>query len=278
MPQAACEELKNSRMFHKLLRAILKSRNEMNVGTNYGEASAFKLDLLLKLVDIKGRDGKSTLLHFVVQEISCAVGSHLSIINNSTVTSCPKTVSDVNYCKQGVQVVSSLGVELSNVKKAAAIDSAMLSFLVTKLGNGLGKIQELVELNDPYSNDDGHGFHETMLEFLTKAENEILHIQAQESYILSSVKELTKYFDGDGDSDGDSESTKEEAHPFRIFVIVRDFLTILDHVCREIGKINEQNIVAEQNLPVNQTSERAFSNYSAPSPGCSDDVESSFSC
>ena len=41
----------------------------MNVGTNRGEAKAFKLDTLLKLVDVKGTDGKTTLLHFVVHEI-----------------------------------------------------------------------------------------------------------------------------------------------------------------------------------------------------------------
>ena len=34
----------------------------MNVGTNRGDAHAFKLDTLLKLVDIKGADGKTTLL------------------------------------------------------------------------------------------------------------------------------------------------------------------------------------------------------------------------
>jgi hypothetical protein len=41
----------------------------MNVGTNWGQAKAFKLDSLLKLADGKGTDGKTTLLHFVVQEI-----------------------------------------------------------------------------------------------------------------------------------------------------------------------------------------------------------------
>ena len=41
----------------------------MNVGTFRGGAQAFKLDTLLKLSDVKGTDGKTTLLHFVVQEI-----------------------------------------------------------------------------------------------------------------------------------------------------------------------------------------------------------------
>ncbi|KAJ0027939.1 hypothetical protein Pint_36000 [Pistacia integerrima] len=50
----------------------------MNVGTNRSDAHAFKLDTLLKLVDVKGVDGKTTLLHFVVQEIIRTEGAHLS--------------------------------------------------------------------------------------------------------------------------------------------------------------------------------------------------------
>ncbi|GMP90103.1 hypothetical protein CsSME_00041377 [Camellia sinensis var. sinensis] len=46
--EAACEELRSSRMFLKLLEAVLKTGNRMNVGTNRGDAHAFKLDTLLK--------------------------------------------------------------------------------------------------------------------------------------------------------------------------------------------------------------------------------------
>ena len=48
----------------KLLEAILKTGNMMNVGTSRGDAHVLKLDTLLELAD-----GKTTLLHFVVQEI-----------------------------------------------------------------------------------------------------------------------------------------------------------------------------------------------------------------
>ncbi|KAF9679261.1 hypothetical protein SADUNF_Sadunf07G0121600 [Salix dunnii] len=75
--EAVCQELRNSRMFLKLLEAVLKTGNRMNVGTNRGDAHAFKLDTLLKLVDIKGTDGKTTLLHVVVQEIFRLEGSWL---------------------------------------------------------------------------------------------------------------------------------------------------------------------------------------------------------
>lgn len=67
--QIACGKLKNSRVFLKLLEAVLKTGNRMNDGTYRGGAQAFKLDTLLKLADVRGTDGKTTLLHFVVQEI-----------------------------------------------------------------------------------------------------------------------------------------------------------------------------------------------------------------
>jgi len=67
--QVACKELRNSRLFLKLLEAVLKTGNRMNDGTFRGGAQAFKLDTLLKLSDVKGKDGKTTLLNFVVQEI-----------------------------------------------------------------------------------------------------------------------------------------------------------------------------------------------------------------
>jgi hypothetical protein len=50
--KAASEELNYSRLFLKLLEAVLRTGNRMNVGTNRGDAKAFRLDTLLKPVDI----------------------------------------------------------------------------------------------------------------------------------------------------------------------------------------------------------------------------------
>ncbi|KAA8543592.1 hypothetical protein F0562_021662 [Nyssa sinensis] len=113
--EAACEELRSCRMFLKLLEAVLKTGNRMNVGTNRGDAHAFKLDTLLKLADVKGADGKTTLLHFVVQEIIRSEGARISGANqnpNSTY------IDDAKCRKVGLQVVSGLSSELTNVKKA----------------------------------------------------------------------------------------------------------------------------------------------------------------
>ncbi|MFS7894140.1 putative formin, FH2 domain-containing protein [Helianthus anomalus] len=50
--EAACVELKKSQLFLKLLEAVLKTGNRMNVRTFRGSATAFKLDTLLKLSDV----------------------------------------------------------------------------------------------------------------------------------------------------------------------------------------------------------------------------------
>ena len=203
--QAACEELRNSRMFLKLLEAVLKTGNRMNVGTNRGDAHAFKLDTLLKLVDVKGADGKTTLLHFVVQEIIRSEGARLSSANQNHSTS---VNDDVKCRKLGLQVVSGLSSELANVKKAAAMDSEVLNSDVLKLSKGIGNIAEVVRSIEAAGSEGGSSqkFSESMSGFMKMVE-ELIRIQAQESVALTLVKEITEYFHGN--------SVKEEAYPFR---------------------------------------------------------------
>ncbi|XP_021291679.1 formin-like protein 2 [Herrania umbratica] len=272
--EAACGELRNSRMFLKLLEAVLKTGNRMNVGTNRGDAHAFKLDTLLKLVDVKGTDGKTTLLHFVVQEIIRAEGSHLSGANQNLKAEKIQRSDiqdDVEFRKLGLLVVSGLSGELTNVKKAAAMDSDVLSIEVAKLASGIPKIREVIKLNEEIAlKDSRRKFSESMNEFLKKTEEEIVRIQTQERVALSMVKEITEYFHGN--------SAKEEAHPFRIFMVVRDFLSILDQVCKEVAKVNERTIYSSVRPLPNPTHLPVFPGLNVRQHyGSSDDESSSSS-
>ncbi|KAE8671466.1 Formin-like protein 1 [Hibiscus syriacus] len=230
--EEASEELKNSRLFLKLLEAVLRTGNRMNDGTNRGDAKAFKLDTLLKLVDIKGTDGKTTLLHFVVQEIIRSEGAGTNYANGNPENKMPSSIKEDDFRKQGLQVVAGLSRDLGNVKKAAGMDSDVLSSYVSKLEMGLEKVRLVLQYGKP---DMQGNFFNSMRMFLKEAEEEISKIKTDERKVLLQVKEVTDYFHGN--------AAKEEAHPFRIFMIVRDFLSILDHVCKEVGQMQDRTMV-----------------------------------
>lgn len=266
--EAACGELRTSRMFLKLLEAVLKTGNRMNVGTNRGDAHAFKLDTLLKLVDVKGTDGKTTLLHFVVQEIIRLEGSRIS---GAKAEGNPRSSfqDDVEFRKLGLQVVSGLSGELSHVKKAAAMDSDVLTSEVVKLASGLEKIAEVLKLNEALPLKESRSkFSDSLTTFLKRAEVEIRRIQDQEKLALSMVRELTEYFHGN--------SGKEGTHRFRIFPVVKDFLSVLDNVCKDVGKINERTIYSSvRPMPMKEAMPPVFPVFSGERRDGSSDEESS---
>ncbi|CAL9115910.1 unnamed protein product [Musa textilis] len=227
--EAACEDLRSSRLFRKLLEAVLRTGNRMNVGTNRGQAKAFKLDTLLKLADVGGTDGKTTLLHFVLQEIIRSEGSG----TEPTTESLSDKVREEQFKKQGLKVVAGLSSELGNVRKAAGMDSDVISGYVSKLEIGLEKIRSVLELAKSCTQ--GMNFYESLKKFLEEAEREIDRVKVEEKRVMSLVKETTEYFHGN--------AAKEEAHPLRIFTVVRDFLAVLDNVCKEAGRLHERTVV-----------------------------------
>ncbi|GJN36407.1 hypothetical protein PR202_gb25264 [Eleusine coracana subsp. coracana] len=144
---------------------------------------------------------------------------------------------DIECRKHGIQVVSKLAAELTNTKKAASIDITRLSRTVSDLGVGLGKIHDVLRLNSIVTSvESARRFHNSMSTFLRQAEEEILKIQSQESTCLSSVRDMAEYFHGDSASD--------EARMFRIFASVREFLAMLDRICKEAGVMDSHCVGA----------------------------------
>ncbi|OIT04095.1 PREDICTED: formin-like protein 11 [Nicotiana attenuata] len=237
MLEEACKELRSSRLFLKLLEAVLKTGNRMNIGTIRGGARAFKLDALLKLSDVKGTDGKTTLLHFVVQEIIRSEGLKVSqsIMGKIDQKRKNKTVQDreEDYKRMGLDLVSGLGTELCNVKKTATMDLDVIASSVSNLSEGMNKIKALVTNDLPAVEKNGGNFVHSMTAFLNYAERKLRELQEDENRVLLRVREVTEYFHGN--------VSKEESNPLRIFVIVRDFLGVLDHVCKELRSSKTPN-------------------------------------
>ena len=139
----------------------------MNVGTSRGGARAFKLDTPLKLAHVKGTDGKTTLLHFVVQEIILSEGIRVSDSQENT----SKTVeeSEEDYRRLGLDRVSALSTELDNVKKTATIDLNVLASSISNLSGGLAKLQHLVH-KDLCLDEQNGNFVNSMQSFINYAE------------------------------------------------------------------------------------------------------------
>ncbi|KAL8033638.1 hypothetical protein ABFX02_13G172600 [Erythranthe guttata] len=232
--EAACTELRKSRLFLKLLEAVLKTGNRMNDGTFRGGAQAFKLDTLLKLADVKGTDGKTTLLHFVVEEIIRSEGiraaraakekkGSMSSIKSDDSLEDSDQDSEDHLRNLGLQVVSSLGNELENVRKAAILDTDSITGTVSKLGHALVKARDFLN-SDMKNVPEENGFHQILKNFVQNSEVDVRWSLEEEKRIMALVKNTADYFHG--------HSGKDEG--LRLFVIVRDFLIILDKVCKEV--------------------------------------------
>ncbi|XP_047149023.1 formin-like protein 5 [Vigna umbellata] len=230
--EVASNDLRKSRLFLKLLEAVLKTGNRMNDGTYRGRAQAFRLDTLLKLSDVKGTDGKTTLLHFVVEEIIRSEGIRaarnerasrsISSVNTSD-ESDEGEESEEHYRSVGLQVVSSLGAELEAVKKAALIDGDALTTTVSKLGHSLVKTQNFLDTEMKNIAEESE-FQNSMEQFMVNARKEVMWMVEEEKRIMALVKSTADYFHGNAGKD----------EGLRLFLIVRDFLIILDKVCKEV--------------------------------------------
>ncbi|XP_076912458.1 formin-like protein 11 [Bidens hawaiensis] len=229
--EEACKELRSSRLFLKLLEAVLKTGNRMNVGTIRGGAKAFKLDALLKLADVKGTDGKTTLLHFVVQEIVRSEGVRVSesIIGKINQKGPQRNIQEreEEYRNMGLELVAGLGTELCNVKKTATIDFDVIVSSVSNLSQGMDRMQRLVN-QDLLQKENTCSFGESMKSFMNYAVKHLKELEEDECKVLELVKEITEYFHGN--------MSKDDTNPLRIFVTVRDFLAMLDLVCRELRR------------------------------------------
>ncbi|KAJ4973765.1 hypothetical protein NE237_006939 [Protea cynaroides] len=244
--ESACKELRGQGLFLKLLEAVLKAGNRMNAGTDRGDAQGFNLTALRKLSDVKSTDGKTTLLHFVVEEVVRSEGKRCMInrnhsLNRNNSRSSNKSVESAGakeerereYVKLGLPVVGGLSVEFSNVKKAAGIDYNSLDKVCPALKSRVTEIRQFLGRS---SMRDGGGFLRDMKRFLDAAEEELKVVEDEQTTVMELVKRTTRFYRSGAKGEG--------APPLQLFEIIKDFLEMVDQACVDIARNQQKKKVA----------------------------------
>lgn len=163
---AACEEVKKSGKFKKVLEVVLALGNYLNGGSFRGGAYGFKLDALTKLRyfvispsgskhapyltdarrDTKSAEGDSTLLHYLVD-----------LVGN-------KYPEALNW-----------GRELKHVPPAARVSLSTVQSNVAQLVQGFKQIEREIPLS---SEDPSDPFRSSMTEFFEKKKEECDQLEA----------------------------------------------------------------------------------------------------
>ncbi|KAL1780911.1 diaphanous-like 3 isoform X1 [Sigmodon hispidus] len=153
----ACEEIKKSKSFSKLLELVLLMGNYMNAGSRNAQTFGFDLSSLCKLKDIKSADQKTTLLHFLV-----------------------------DICEEKHPDILHFVSDLEHLDKASKVSVEMLERSLKQMGRQLQQLEKDLETFPPP--EDSHD------KFVIKM-SQIFVISAKEQYeklskLLSSMTEL----------------------------------------------------------------------------------------
>ncbi|KAM7471353.1 hypothetical protein LguiA_009536 [Lonicera macranthoides] len=247
--ELGCKELRARGIFLKLLEAILKAGNRMNAGTARGNAQGFNLSALRKLSYVKSTDGKTTLLHFVVEQVIRSEGKRCVINRNHQLgrsnsqdsqksdeesdSHTSKEERDKEYLMLGLPVLGGLSTEFSNVKKAANIDCDSFFNMCPSLTAHVGEIRELVTR---CSNGERGGFVREMKGFLQECDEELKVVREEQTRVMEFVRRTTEFYQAGASKD-------KGAHALQIFIFVKDFLDTVDQVCIDITRKTQRSNV-----------------------------------
>ncbi|XWS51036.1 hypothetical protein CRYUN_Cryun12cG0141800 [Craigia yunnanensis] len=246
--ELACKELRSRGLLLKLLEAILKAGNRMNAGTARGNALGFNLSALQKLSDVKSTDGKTTLLHFVVEQVARSEGRRHVINRNNSFgrSNSQRNNADANsdnlipeekdreYLMLGLPALGALGSEFSNVKTAATVE---YESFINMCSNLTSRVEEIKQLVTFCGNSEKTGFVMEMKGFLEECEDELKVVREEQVRVMELVKRTTEYYQAGA-------SKERGANPLHLFVIVKDFLAMVDRVRADITrKLQRTNVI-----------------------------------
>ncbi|XP_039975314.1 protein diaphanous homolog 1 isoform X2 [Xiphias gladius] len=161
---AACEEVRESKTFSRLLEIILLVGNYMNTGSRNGKAYGFSISYLCKLRDTKSTDLKQTLLHFLA-----------------------------DVCQEHYPDVMSFPDELIHVEKASRVSAETIQKNLELMGRQIKNLEKDLETFPPPQNDKDL-FVEKMSSFVTSAHEQYEKLDLMHKNMEKQYADLGDYF------------------------------------------------------------------------------------
>uniref|UniRef100_A0A669D9S6 Diaphanous related formin 1 n=1 Tax=Oreochromis niloticus TaxID=8128 RepID=A0A669D9S6_ORENI len=161
---AACEELRKSETFARLLQIILLVGNYMNSGSRNGAAFGFSISYLCKLRDTKSADLKQTLLHFLA-----------------------------DVCQEQYPDVMSFTDELIHVEKASRVSAETIQKNLEMMGRQIKSLEKDLETFPPPQNDKDL-FAEKMSSFVSHAQEQYEKLDLMHKNMEKQYSDLGDYF------------------------------------------------------------------------------------
>ncbi|KAK5638990.1 hypothetical protein RI129_013285 [Pyrocoelia pectoralis] len=161
---AACEEVKKSKKFAKLLELILLLGNYMNSGTRNAQTFGFEISFLTKLTGTKDINNKSTLLHYIVETVEKKFPELLNFYD-----------------------------ELPHIDKASRVSLDVIQKTLKQMDSSIKNLEtDLANNKLPQSNDDK--FFETMNSFAKDARDQYLVMQNMFKKMDTLYSELSEFY------------------------------------------------------------------------------------
>ncbi|KAL0479556.1 hypothetical protein AKO1_007761 [Acrasis kona] len=198
----ACNEMKESKLFHQFLGLVLTIGNFLNGKTKSKIQYGFRIKSLSKLNDTKSSDGRTSLLMFVIEVMQKNYPDMLAFVD---------TLGHVKAA--GRVVLSSIFDEIKTCK------------------DGIKMIEKQIEIAYKY-NVDGDAFPEIMAEFITEANDGLKNVEEQTDQVMSLLKQLSALF-----NEPEKEMTQE---PDKFFAGVDGFLVLFTQAVDKVNARLEQ--------------------------------------
>uniref|UniRef100_A0A8C6JU92 Uncharacterized protein n=1 Tax=Melopsittacus undulatus TaxID=13146 RepID=A0A8C6JU92_MELUD len=161
----ACEELKKSESFSKLLELVLFLGNYMNAGSRNAQSLGFNISFLCKIRDTKSSDHKTTLLHFLAE-----------------------------ICEENYRDILKFPEELQHVESASKVSAQTLKSNLDSMNHQIQRLENDIK-NFPKTQDENDKFVEKMsISFLHSAREQYEKLFNMHNNMTKLYENLGEYF------------------------------------------------------------------------------------